>query len=163
MTSEEKETPNCYGQHSTKIEESQLYCSPCGFKEECKKEERKMSRRLDYLKKALHPEKQINIIDQCEIIAEALGYGGDYEEDIEGLAIYLEISESKVYQMNYIHHNMIPEMKEWFRGTEYQCHTTYDRAKLPVGAQEEFMAADDFINKYRDNTSDRTIINKEEN
>ena len=109
------------------------------------------SERLDYLKKALHPEKQINIIDQCEIIAEALGYGGDYEEDIEGLAIYLEISESKVYQMNYIHHNMIASMKAWFRGTEFQCHTTYDRAQLPVGAQEEFMVADDFINKYRSN------------
>ncbi|GAI93033.1 unnamed protein product, partial [marine sediment metagenome] len=48
--------------------------------------------RLDLLKKALHPEKQINIIDQCEIVAEALAPESPYEEDNEGLAIYLEIS-----------------------------------------------------------------------
>ena len=96
--------------------------------------------RLDLLKKALHPEKQINIINQCEIVAEALAEGSDYEENGEGLAVYLEISESKVYQMNYIHHNMLPELKTWFKATEYQCHTTYDKAKLPPMAQEEFLA-----------------------
>jgi len=93
--------------------------------------------RLESLKKALHPEKQINIIDQCQIVADALSITGDYIENIEGLAIYLEISESKVYQMNYIHHNMIPELKRHFRASEYQCHTTYDRSKLPDKAQLE--------------------------
>ncbi len=114
--------------------------------------------RLEYLKKALHPEKQINIIDQCEIVAEALSFTGDYVENIEGLAIYLEVSESKVYQMNYIHHNMTPELKDYFRTTEYQCHTTYDNAKQSIDQQMALAETEGFIKNL---TSETTIINKE--
>ena len=102
--------------------------------------------RLNHLKKALLPEKQINIIDQCEIVAEALSFTGDYVENLEGLAIFLEVSESKVYQMNFIHHNMIPELKDYFRTTEYQCHTTYDNATQSEESQRRYAETEGFIN-----------------
>lgn len=95
--------------------------------------------KLDHLKKTLHPEKQMDIISQCEIVAEALGYGSKYEDATDVLATYLEISYSKVYQMNYIHNNMLPEVKEWFRGSEFQCHTTYEVSVLPFDLQLEWL------------------------
>lgn len=94
---------------------------------------------LERLKKALHPEKNINIIEQCEIIAEALSEDGDYYENREGLAIYLEISPNKVYKMLRINRDMIPEAKEWFRGTEYQVNTAYDVAALDILAQDSWL------------------------
>ncbi len=95
--------------------------------------------RLEQLKRALHPGVPMDIIEQCEIVAEALSYNGDYVENTEGLALYLEISESKVYQMNYIHENMIDSLKDYFKDTKFQCHTTYDKAKLPQKSQMEFV------------------------
>lgn len=95
--------------------------------------------RLDQLKKALHPEKPMDIIKQCEIVAEALSDTGDYVENNEELALYLEISESKVYQMNHIHYNLINPLKDYFKTTKRQCHSTYDKAKLPPKAQMEYL------------------------
>ena len=94
---------------------------------------------LELLKKTLHPEKQMNIIDQCRIVAESLQEGSPYFGNSEGLAIYLELSASKVYQMQRVWKEMIPELKEWFRKTEYQCRTAYDIAVLPEPAQREFL------------------------
>ena len=94
---------------------------------------------LELLKKTLHPEKQMNIIDQCRIVAESLQEGSPYFGNSEGLAIYLELSASKVYQMQRVWKDMIPELKEWFRKTEYQCRTAYDVAVLPEPAQREFL------------------------
>lgn len=94
---------------------------------------------LELLKRTLHPEKQMNIIDQCHIVADALAEGGAYYGNKEGLAIYLELSPSKVYQMERVWRDMIPDLKEWFRGTEYQCRTAYDVATLPVEAQGEYL------------------------
>ncbi len=118
--------------------------------------------RLELLKLALHPAEPMDIIEQCEIVAEALSFTGAYIENNEGLALYLEISESKVYQMNYIHHNMIDPLKNWFRGTVYQCHTTYDKAKLTPEAQLEFIKSMNILLTGND-SSDTTKINKEEN
>lgn len=120
------------------------------------------------LKKTLHPEKQMNIIDQCNIIGEALAEGGTYYGNGEGLAIYLEISQSKVYQMHAVYRNMIPELKEWFKSTEYQCRTAYDKAVLTPESQREFLEGmniliDGGFRPPRSNTSETTIINKEEN
>ena len=98
-----------------------------------------INERLEHLKKTLHPAEKLNIITQCEIIAEAMAPGGLYEENREGLAIFLEISPSLVYQMNRIYHVMIPELKEYFRETDYQCHTTYDKASLSPRAQQKYL------------------------
>lgn len=95
--------------------------------------------KLDLLKKTLHPEKQMNIINQCEIVQQALAYGSPYENSIKDVATFLEISENKVYKMSYTAKNMIPELKEWFRTTEYESHTAYEKATLPPSAQHEFL------------------------
>ena len=94
---------------------------------------------LELLKKTLHPEKQMNIIDQCRIVAEALELGSPYFGNSEGLSIYLELSASKVYQMQRVWKEMIPELKEWFRKTEYQCRTAYDVAVLSDEAQMNWL------------------------
>ena len=108
-----------------------------------------LDEKLVLLRKAIHPEQPMDIIAQCEIVAEALSFGSPYEEAVSELAEYLDVSYNQVYKMNYIHHNMIDSMKGWFRGTTYQCHTAYDRASMPAEAQHEFMVADDFIKKHR--------------
>jgi uncharacterized protein YihD (DUF1040 family) len=95
--------------------------------------------KLELLKKTIHPEKQMNIIDQCQIVATGLGFGSPYEEDTEGLATFLELSNNQVYKMNYTHHHMIPELKKWFSETEYQCHTAYSKAVLSREKQLEFL------------------------
>lgn len=82
------------------------------------------------LKKALHPEKQINIVEQCRIVYEALSVGGSFQGQRTELAKYLEIGPEKVYKMYRSHKEATPELKEWFRGTEYQSSTYYDKATL---------------------------------
>lgn len=99
----------------------------------------KIEKQLERLKKALHPSKPLNIIDQCRIVHNALGNEAPFMENREGLARYLDISSSKVYQMNYIHEHMIPPLKEWFRDTDYQCHKTYRISKLDPEAQRTFL------------------------
>jgi len=94
---------------------------------------------LELLKKMLHPEKQMNIIDQCRIVSESLQEGSSYFGNSEGLAIYLELSPSKVYQMQRVWKDMIPELKEWFRKTEYQCRTAYDVAVLSEKGQRDWL------------------------
>ena len=119
-----------------------------------------MFKKLNLLKRALHPEKQINIIDQCEIVAQAAAYGSPYENDLEGIATYLEISKNKVYKMSYTAKHMIPELKEWFRETEYQGHTAYDKATLSPEAQREFLRNIQILETGRDSLSQ--TITKEE-
>ena len=99
-----------------------------------------MSVNLERLKKALHPEKQINIVEQCRIVYEALAVGGAYQGQREALATYLEISPNKVYKMERAHKDASPELKEWFKNTEYQVNTYYDKATLPDDAQRVFLA-----------------------
>ena len=96
-----------------------------------------LEKELEKVKRALHPEKPMNIIDQCEIIKKALE--GPYYSNREGLAMFLEISASKVYQMDYVAKNLLPELKGWFSGLDYQCHTPFETARLPPEAQWEFL------------------------
>ena len=119
-----------------------------------------LDERLILLRKAIHPEAPMDIITQCEIVTEALQFGSPYEESISDLAEYLGVSYNQVYKMNYITENMIPSLKEWFRGTPYQCHTTYDRATLPVEAQEEFIRNMNILVTGSDSSS-RTITTEE--
>jgi len=106
---------------------------------------------LELLKKTLHPEKQMNIIEQCRIVAESLEGGGAYFGNKEGLSIYLELSESKVYQMQRVWKDMIPELKTWFRETEYQCRTAYDIAVKPREKQLEFLRGMSILVTGREN------------
>jgi len=98
-----------------------------------------MNKDLERLRKALHPEKPMNIIEQCRIVAEALGSGGDFEENKYGLAEYLGIGQSKVYKMQRIHTDMMPEVKEWFMKSDYQANTAYEVAALVGEAQRFFL------------------------
>ncbi len=81
----------------------------------------------------------MNIIEQARIVSTALDEEGSFYNNTEGLAQYLEISKSKVYQLNRVWVDMIPEVKEWFRGTEFQCRKAYDTAVLTEGEQREFL------------------------
>ena len=96
-----------------------------------------LEKELEKVKRALHPEKPMNIIDQCEIIRQALE--GPYIANREGLAMFLEISASKVYQMDHVAKNLHPDVKEWFRGLNYQCHTPFEVSRLSPEAQWEFL------------------------
>ena len=98
-----------------------------------------MNEDLERLKKALHPEKNINIVEQCRIVHEALAVGGDFQGQRDKLATYLEISPEKVYKMQRAHKDASPELKEWFKGTEYQVNTYYDKSVLPEDAQRVFL------------------------
>ena len=119
--------------------------------------------KLDHLKRTLHPEEQLNVIDQCAIVAEALGEGSVFEGDKEGVALYLDISENQVYKMNFTHHNTLHEMKEYLRKTEYRPHTAYKFAVMPHGAQREFLDAEKTLDKgvYKFDTSEESIKNEE--
>jgi len=98
-----------------------------------------MSEDLEKLKKALHPEKQMNIIEQCRIVAEALGSKGKFEEDKYSLAKYLGIGQSKVYKMQRVWLDMLPEVKAWFMKSEYQANTAYEVAVLDYMGQRSFL------------------------
>lgn len=81
----------------------------------------------------------LDIVSQCEIVAEAMASKAPYMENYEGLALYLGVSENKVYQMNYIHHNLIQSLKEWFRKSSYKCHTAFLVSRLTPEEQEEWL------------------------
>ena len=91
-----------------------------------------ITEKLEHLKRTLHPEETLNVIDQCEIVAEALGFGSKYDENRHGLAEYLDVSSNLLYKMKYIHDHAIPEVKAWFRKTTYQGHTTYDLSLIHI-------------------------------
>ena len=97
-------------------------------------------RDLERLHRFFNPyEEEINIIEQCRIVAEALAPQGEYEEDPFGLGDYLKISRTKVYQLNKIHLDMIPEVKVWFGTREYQANTTYNVAILSDEDQMNYL------------------------
>ena len=109
-----------------------------------------MSEDLEKLKKALHPEKQMNIIEQCRIVAEALGPKGKFEEDKYSLAEYLGIGQSKVYKMQRVHVAMLPEVKAWFMKSEYQANTAYEVASLDPRAQLVFLREGGWLGSAND-------------
>ena len=122
-----------------------------------------MSRDLERLQRFLNPEgENINIIEQCRIVAEALAPGGEYEENWFGLGEYLGIKRSKVYQMNKIHYDMIPSVKEWFKGRDYQANKTYSVVSRSVEGQEDFLKEQQAIEERGSNSLEPKVI-KEEN
>lgn len=83
---------------------------------------------LEQLKNMLNPA-QINVIDQCRIVAENID-SGLFKPT--GLARYLNLSENKIYKMRRIHKDLIPEAKLWFMNTKYQSNMAYGiAAKKP--------------------------------
>ena len=124
-----------------------------------------VNEKIELLKKTIHPEKQMDIITQSEIVHEALAWGGDFENDVPSLAVYLEISESKVKMMRAIIDKMLPELKDWFRNSTYQCRTAYDKAVLPEEAQRVWLHGMYILEKgdYTSNSSDTTVIGAGEN
>lgn len=132
--------------------------------------------KLEHLKRTLHPEEQLNIIDQCAIVAVSLAWGSPFEEDREGLASFLDISPNQVYKMKTIHFQALPEMKEYLRKTDYRAHTAYNLGSMSAESQREFLDAEttldrgvyitsseeEFVYKEPSDTSDRTIIGEDE-
>ena len=96
---------------------------------------------LEKLKKAMHPEEPMNIIDQCAIVTRAVSTGGDFPFDNRALAKFLEASVNKIYKMNRVTTSMIPSAKELFRGSKYQSSTAYMVATLTKEEQENFVKA----------------------
>ena len=117
-------------------------------------------KKLDQLKRQLHPEKEFDLIEQCEIVAEALSEGSEFEDDKESVAHYLDMSENWVYKMRVIHDDALPELKEWLRGTAIQCHSAYKYASLTHEAQELFLDAEETLKRGYDSSS-RTITTEE--
>jgi len=79
-----------------------------------------------------------NGIIQAEIISDAYhhpkyaGRGG-----VSDIAEYLDVSKAKVSIALKIHRDMIPELKEWMRDTDYQIHSLNKLASLSTLAQWE--------------------------
>jgi len=94
---------------------------------------------LDRLKRALHPGQPMDIVEQCEIVAKALSPSGEFPNNKRKLGEYLGVSENKLYKMEIVHLKMIPEAKEWFKGSIYQVNTAYNVAVLNSEAQETFV------------------------
>jgi len=118
--------------------------------------------KLDQLKNAIHPVVKMNIVDQCVIVAEALGYGSPYEGDNEGVCFYLNISPNKVYKMNYIHHAMTPRVKDGFKMTDYQCNKAYEVATWSPEVQLKFLESEEY-KKRMINTSTSSKKGDEDN
>lgn len=91
------------------------------------------------LKASLSGDSSLDIISQCEIVAEAMMPYAPYMENSEGLALFLGVSDNQVYKMNYIHHNMLPTLKEWFRDSKYKCYTAYTVSRLTPEKQEQWL------------------------
>jgi hypothetical protein len=96
-----------------------------------------MSEDLERLKRALHPDEKMDIIEQCRIVAEALSPTGEFPNNKRKLGEYLEVSENKLYKMEVVHVKMIPSAKEWFRTSNYQVNTAYNIAVLSPEIQLE--------------------------
>ena len=90
--------------------------------------------RIDDLKRSLILYEPMDVITQCDIVGEAVADGAPFMENYEGLALFLGVSKNHVYKMNYVYKNMVDEVKEYFRHSDYQVHTAFNVASL---SQEE--------------------------
>jgi len=90
---------------------------------------------LEQLKNMLNPA-QINVVDQCRIVAENID-SGLFKPT--GLARYLGLSENKIYKMRRVHAQLIPEAKEWFSHTKYETNTAYEIASKHPDTQKTML------------------------
>ena len=103
-----------------------------------------VSDRLSLLKSSIHEREPPNILFQCRIVHEALSPGAPFMENVEGLAIYLGVSEGKVSQMRKIHTSLVDEAKEYFGGSTYSVFTAYRVASMTPGEQKAWVKAKSF-------------------
>jgi len=99
-----------------------------------------LHQKLEQLKKVLKTYEFMDVIDQCKIVGEALGKGAPYMENVEGLALYLEVSKNHVYKMGRVHTDMVDEAKEYFRGSGFQVHTAFQVASMAPDEQRRWVA-----------------------
>jgi len=87
-----------------------------------------------------------NGITQAEIISDAYhhpkyaGHGG-----VSDIAEYLDVSKAKVSIALKIMREMIPELKEWAKGTDYQIHTLHNLTSMSELAQWEFLKQQELL------------------
>ena len=98
---------------------------------------------LDRLKQALHPAAQMNVVEQCRIVYEAMLPDGIYPNGIFKVATHLSVSRNKVYKMKMIHIHCTSEMKEWLKTTNYQSDKAYRLSTLKPEDQLEFTKLND--------------------
>ena len=111
-----------------------------------------------------------NGITQAEIISDAYhhpkyaGHGG-----VSDIAEYLDVSKAKVSIALKIVREMIPELKEWARETDYQLHTLNNLTSMSELAQWEFLRQQKLLSELtatdvlrimdeKHNSSTQTII-----
>ena len=98
-----------------------------------------MQGRLELLRRSLHGEDELDVITQCEIVAEATANGAPYMENLEGLALYLELSKNHVYKMMRVARDLLPELKDYFAATAYQPHTAFNVSRLDAEGQRRWL------------------------
>ena len=99
-----------------------------------------MSERLEKLRQSLHPCSPLDVVEQCRLVAEVLAPGGEYVNNKRGLAKFLNISENKIYKMERVHKDALPETKEWLKGSGYETNMAYTLAVLSQGNQRKFLS-----------------------
>ena len=99
-----------------------------------------MMNQLERLKQSLLLYDPMDVITQCEIVGEAVAPGAPYMENVEGLAVYLGVSKNHVYKMSRVHNDMVPEVKDFFRYSDYQVYTAFEVACLSPEKQRQWVA-----------------------
>lgn len=94
---------------------------------------------LRKLKASLHPCGDINVLEQCRIVAEALHDRTQFKNG-KALAKWLEVSGNQVYKMQRINRDLTREAREFFSQTDYQVNTTYSVASLSPEEQSRWVA-----------------------
>lgn len=96
---------------------------------------------IDNLRRCLNPERvKMNIIEQCRIVYEAINNeDSEYYGDRFKLRQLIGVGNNKLDKMIIIHNRMHQDLKEWFKGTDYQMNTAYRIGSLPHKAQLEWL------------------------
>ena len=98
-----------------------------------------MNNRLVKLKRSLDLYEPMDVITQCEIVGEAVALGAPYMENIEGLALFLGVSKNHVYKMSRVYSNMVSEVKDFFKHSQYHVHTAFEVACLSPEKQRQWV------------------------
>lgn len=98
-----------------------------------------MNPELEQLRKSLHPEAKLDIVEQCRIVAQALSPEGDYPSQEFKLAQYLGVSRNLVYKMRKINEDVIVQLKDWLKTTTYRVDASYKLSVLEPEDQLKFV------------------------